>query len=56
MRRLTKEELETILDLHAKWLRGESGGVQADLCGVDLMYTNLNEVIGLNEAINYMNP
>ena len=42
MKRLTDEELETILDLHAKWLRGESGGVQARLIDVDLSYNDLS--------------
>lgn len=43
MRRLTKEELETILDLHAKWLRGESGGVRAKLCSIDLRFADLRD-------------
>lgn len=36
MKRLTDEELKNILDLHAKWLNGEPGGVQAYLIDVDL--------------------
>lgn len=36
MKRLTGEELKNILDLHAKWLNGEPGGVQAYLIDVDL--------------------
>ena len=42
MRRLTKEELKNILDLHAKWLRGESGGVRADLSDTNLIYADLS--------------
>lgn len=42
MKRLTDEELKNILDLHAKWLRGESGGVQACLIDVDLSYNDLS--------------
>ena len=34
------EELKTILDDHAKWLRGE-GGKRADLSGADLYGANL---------------
>lgn len=42
MRRLTKEELKNILDLHEKWLNGEPDGVRAELRDVDLSYNNLS--------------
>lgn len=42
MKKMTDEELETILDLHAKWLRGESDGVRAELRDVDLSHNNLS--------------
>jgi uncharacterized protein YjbI with pentapeptide repeats len=34
-------KLEEILDLHAKWLRGENGGVRAELQGASLRGANL---------------
>lgn len=42
MKRLTDEELKNILDLHTKWLNGESDGVQAHLIDVDLSYNDLS--------------
>ena len=36
MKRVSAEELKIILEKHGKWLRGEGGGEQADLSGVDL--------------------
>jgi hypothetical protein len=47
---MNANELKNILDLHAKWLRGEEGGSRADLSrtnlsGADLSRTNL---IGAN--------
>ena len=41
MRKLTNEELQTILEKHKKWLKGEEDGEQADLSGVDLYNANL---------------
>ena len=42
MKRLTKEELKNILDLHKKWLNGESDGVRAELCSIDLTCAKLS--------------
>ena len=42
MRTVTKEELIEILDKHLKWLRGEDGGVRADLNSADLRSADLN--------------
>ena len=36
-------ELERILELHAKWLNGEEGGERADLSGADLSGADLRE-------------
>lgn len=33
---MTKDELAKVIDLHAKWLRGDADGVMADLRGADL--------------------
>ena len=41
MKIYTQEELASILDLHAKWLRGENGGIRADLRDTNLRYANL---------------
>ena len=38
---MKQAELNQILELHEKWLRGESGGVRADLRNADLRYANL---------------
>ena len=35
-------ELEKILELHAKWLNGEKGGERADLRWADLYFADLN--------------
>ena len=35
------EDLKNILELHAKYLAKEPGGVRADLCGADLCGANL---------------
>ena len=37
----SKINLQTVLDLHAKWLRDEPGGSRADLRGADLRSANL---------------
>ena len=37
----TAEELKNVLELHAKWLRGEEGGKKADMSGWDLSYSDL---------------
>jgi Family of unknown function (DUF5758)/Pentapeptide repeats (8 copies) len=39
---MTKEELKQILDIHAKWARGEAGGIRADLRSADLRGANLS--------------
>ena len=51
MKKISDTELKTIIDKHAKWLRGEEDGERADLCdadlcgadlrGADLCYANL---------------
>lgn len=38
---VSKDGLARILDLHAKWLRGETGGARADLTGAYLTGANL---------------
>ena len=40
---MTKEELNSILEKHAKWLRLLDGGEQADLCGADLCDADLRD-------------
>jgi uncharacterized protein YjbI with pentapeptide repeats len=42
MNQYTKEQLATILEKHAKWLRGEEGGEGANLSGADLRSANLS--------------
>jgi hypothetical protein len=39
---MTKEELSKILELHLKWLRGETGGMRADLRWANLSGANLS--------------
>lgn len=34
--KMTRDELDKILDAHKKWLNGEEGGIRADLHGADL--------------------
>jgi hypothetical protein len=41
MKKISKEELATILENHAKWIRDQEGGVRADLSGADLSRANL---------------
>ena len=41
MRIISKTELATILEKHAKWLRCNEGGERANLCGADLRGANL---------------
>ena len=38
----TKKQLESILELHRKWLYDEEGGERADLSGADLSGANLS--------------
>ena len=38
---MTKDELKQVLAVHAKWVRGEVGGVQANLSGANLSGANL---------------
>ncbi len=39
---LSQDELDQILDLHEKWLRGEKGGKRADLRDKDLSYLDMS--------------
>ena len=41
MKKISDTELKTIIDKHAKWLRGEEDGERADLCDADLCNANL---------------
>lgn len=41
MRKLTNEELQTILEKHEKWFNGKEGGERANLAGADLREANL---------------
>lgn len=41
MRKLTNEELQTILEKHEKWFNGKEGGERANLAGADLRKANL---------------
>src|SRR5437016_5999362 len=41
MKRTTQNELKPILELHAKWLRGEPDGKKANLSGSDLSGSDL---------------
>jgi hypothetical protein len=38
---MNANELKSVLDLHAKWLRGEEGGSRANLCGANLSRASL---------------
>jgi len=40
---MTPDELKTKIDLHAKWLRGEEGGVRLDLRRANLYGANLTK-------------
>jgi hypothetical protein len=40
---MTPDELKTKIDLHAKWLRGEEGGVRLDLRWANLTEADLTE-------------
>ena len=40
---ITSEELQKILELHGKWLRGEDGGTRANLHDADLSRANLHD-------------
>ena len=42
MRKISKEELKTILEKHKLWLRQEDGGEKANLSGSDLSGSNLS--------------
>ena len=42
MRKISKEELKTILEKHKLWLRQEDGGEKANLSGSDLRWSNLS--------------
>lgn len=50
MKRYTAEEIAEISRLHRMWLRGETGGVRANLSGAALYYADLSW-INLSEAI-----
>lgn len=41
MKILTQIELDEVVELHEKWLRGEEGGRRAELCNVDLRSVDL---------------
>ena len=41
MKRYTRAELDLIIELHLKWIRGEEGGKRADLYGANLYGANL---------------
>jgi len=41
MSKITTEELQSILELHLKWLRNEEGGSRADLRDASLSYADL---------------
>jgi hypothetical protein len=40
---MNADELKSVLDLHAKWLRGEEGGSRANLYGADLYGADLSD-------------
>jgi hypothetical protein len=40
---MNADELKSVLDLHAKWLRGEEGGSRANLVGANLIGANLSD-------------
>ena len=40
---MNQEELQTILELHKKWLYGEDGGKRAYICGADLSGADLSD-------------
>ncbi len=44
------DELKQILDIHAKWIRGESGGIRANLSGANLRgaYLRMANLSGAN--------
>ena len=41
MRKISKEELDEILEKHKKWVKGEDGGKRADLYGANLRGADL---------------
>lgn len=41
VKEMTQCDLNTIIQLHEKWLRGEPGGKKADLSYADLSYADL---------------
>ena len=45
MKQYTVEEIKEILELHAKWWRGEPGGKRADLSGADLSGADLSGAV-----------
>ena len=42
---MTQDQIRTKLDLHKKWLEGETGGALADLTGADLRSADLRRAI-----------
>lgn len=44
IKRRTQDEIKIILDLHAKWLKGENSGIRANLSEVNLSEANLSRV------------
>jgi hypothetical protein len=49
MAQMTREEIKTVLDLHASWLGNREGGVRADLSGANLREADLSGA-NLSEA------
>ncbi len=52
MHKPTKEEIETVLQSHAEWLKGNSKGKRADFSNMDLTNANL---FGANLSCTYLN-
>ena len=50
VKEMTQCDLNTIIQLHEKWLRGEPGGKKADLRSANLRYANLH-----NADLRYAN-
>lgn len=48
---MRKEELQTILEKHQKWLNGEHDGTRANLGGVNLRWANLHKANLRNAAL-----
>ena len=55
IKKITEKELEEILELHEKWLRGEETGIRADLSDVDLACFDLSYARLGRANLNYAN-